>query len=239
MPLDSSFRAYRLSTLPASINGPFARQLTGALGEMQDEELGLLETAVKCRLPKFCPDDGLDKLARVFAIERYAGESASAHRARLAAAFPTWERAGSAASIETQLEAFGFTSARCWEYYEAPLAQGGNTASFFVELGTGQGIEEQEWGSFTWGEGTTWGTTATEEQLDAIMRIVVKWKAAISLPVSVVFHFSKAKMVWGVSPWGLAWGGTSVVVWLSTLWGQSLTWGGAPWGTGRWIWERK
>jgi len=186
MPRDSSFRAYRLSTLPASIDGPFARELTGALGDLQDEELDLLEVAIKCRLPKYCPDGALDKLGPVFAIERYPGESHTSYRARLEAAWPTWEAAGTAAAIEAQIAAYGY-QATCYETPTFRAGPGAQQHMFWVVLSVSTvfDIGPMALGGWALGEATL-GTNASADIVRAIKRIILKWKAAHAYPVSVI-----------------------------------------------------
>lgn len=238
MPRESSFEAYRPTTLPASIGGPFARLLTSTLGRMQDEELDLLEVAVKARLPRYCPDDGLDKLGAAFQLPRFPGEAHAAYRGRLQAAWTTWEEAGAATSIEGQIRGYGVTDVRCYPNDE--LGDAYEYSAFVVKLGPDfgtTGIGEQLWGDFTWGGDTTWGSTATPAQRNALCRMVLRWKAAHGLPVKVVLDFGEA-FIWGFSTWGDAstWGESSPCEWyLANIWGESMVWGESTWGTGRWF----
>ena len=181
------FAEYNPSLASVPVRGPFGQALQEAIGEQQDAELALLREAMFCHLPDRCPDDGLDALGRHYQIERYAGESHASYRARLVAAWSTWETAGTAAAIEAQLLAFGY-HATCYEAPDFRGSAGDAQHLFWVVLNTGGIVEigPMELGSWVLGDGSTLGTTATAETIATIKRIVLKWKAAHAYPVDVI-----------------------------------------------------
>lgn len=194
MPRESSFEAYNPSTLPASINGPFARKMASVFGRIQDGELDLLEVAVKCRLPATCPDDGLDALGRAFGLERYPGEGHAVYRARLLVAWPTWDEAGAPTSIEGQIEAFGvpdvlmqradegaFWGVNRW-YSRARMRLGPDIGSLtFTTFIIGQGII---------GQAVIGGPHLIPAQRRAIKRIFLRWAAAHCYAADIMIQVS-------------------------------------------------
>jgi len=83
-----------------------------SVGVVQDEELALLRVAALARLPKYCPDDGLDLLGKWFELPRYPGTTDDAYRAQIVAVFPTYVEDGSPQAIVDQLHAFGIADVR-------------------------------------------------------------------------------------------------------------------------------
>ncbi len=167
----SSFETYNPNATPVPLNGTFGRLMGSTLGAQQDEEVALLATAMRCHLPAKCPDDALDKLGAKFKIERYDGESQDSYRARLVAAWETWELAGSAEGVEAQLVAAFGCDARTWMIHELdfgpdPLAM---YSEFWVVIGPNLG---------------TFAGTSTH--VLTAKRIILKWKSAHSYPVELL-----------------------------------------------------
>jgi hypothetical protein len=100
-----SFETWNPEQLPIPVGGDFGEAYAAALGQMQDAELALLRVALLCRFPARCPVDALELLGSWYRLPRYPGESDDVYRARLVAAWETWEEAGSPACVEAQLRA--------------------------------------------------------------------------------------------------------------------------------------
>lgn len=221
----TTFAQWRASKLRPPLTGPMDELFARVFGDEQDRELALLRAAALSRLPATCPDDGLDLLGQAFVLPRFPGESNDSYRARLAAAWPTYEVAGAPDALTESLRAYGFqdvTIARAENFFYATFWY----SAFIVALGPdfgSTGITADAWGSFTWGDPLkTWGSTATPSQLGAVVRQILKWKAAHGMPIGITLVFG------GTPP--------DALVPLVNTWGDEFTWGSTPWGTGRWIW---
>ncbi len=232
-----TFVSVRLAELRDPMNGPQAQALARALGSAQDDEMARLRVAALARLPLYCPDDALDGVGRWLNIERFPSETDDAYRDRIKEAWATWKIAGSADAIVKSLQAYGITDVQVVSDYDFGSTH--DYSMFVVILGPDFGtlaFEEQTWGTFSWGDDSTWGSTATEEQRDQIIGQILKWKSAHSVPVFVCLDFGGG-FIWGVSEWGDAstWGDPDPCLWyLANIWGESMVWGESVWGTGRW-----
>lgn len=215
------FETYNPNAAEPPINGPFGQLLGSTLGAQQDEEVAALRLALLCRLPSKCPDDALDALGGHFRIPRYDAEPHGSYRARLEAAFATWEIAGSDAGIEAQLRAAGIADVRVYADHEGTFGPGSSGAwhtRFWTALGPDWGtwgIGALILGAFTLGGTTTLGSTATLAQIRAVKRIILKWKAHHGYPVRVLAIFGTGAVL-GVGPLTLGsftLGGATVVGW--------------------------
>lgn len=181
-----------------------------ALGSAQDRELVLLRTAALCRLPKLCPDDALDRLGQgEFLLERYPSETDDAYRARLEQAFPIYALGGTALAVISSLRAYGFGGVSALPIFEAsaPIAPATSATSygeFYVFLGPdvgdtgvlplflGSGTLGSPPVTYTWTLGdasSVLGSTLTRDQIVAVKRQILRWKAAHGYPVKVFLLF--------------------------------------------------
>jgi hypothetical protein len=135
-------------------------------------------------------------------IERYPGETDAGYCERLAAAFPTWQSAGTPNAIIRQLNAFGLPDVLVFEEYEYYITTADSYGwKFVVVIGPDYGA--LGWvplllGSWTLGEDSLGITNLQPLQVDALKRIVLKWKQVFSYPLRIVFLFDDA------TPLGLA-----------------------------------
>lgn len=193
------FELARLAELPTMLDGPNGRGCAAALGRAQDVEQAALTDAVLMRYPPRCPADALDILGADSAIERFDGEPdgtaipAVGYHGRLAARWPTWAKAGSAQAIIDSLHAYGITDVAVYQDYEAVYWVGNWYSRFGVRIGP-------DFGSYTWAGPTIDGTliidetvietTATLDQIKAVKRQILKWKAAHAYSVEVTVDYS-------------------------------------------------
>ena len=80
------------------------------MGAMKEELKSRLKQAVKCRMPLLAPPDALQYLGIERGITRGGGESNAAYAARVQRAWDSWQWAGSAFGVLSQLWAIGYTS---------------------------------------------------------------------------------------------------------------------------------
>jgi hypothetical protein len=76
---------------------------------------------------------------------------------------------------------------------------------------------EKIWGDWTWGDGSTWGSTATGSEIADLRRVIRTYTSAHEMPVYAYLRFGQSP-VWGDWKWndGKVWGGdgsvTTVVI---------------------------
>jgi hypothetical protein len=152
----------------------------------------------------------LQQIGATRQIERYAGETDEAYCERIASPFATWGRAGTESAIVVQLNAFGLPQVLVFEEYEYSITDSDEYGwKFVVVIGPDYG--DLGWtgcvlGSCVLGATTLGMGNATPGQLDAVRRIILKWKQVFSYPISAVFLFqmpfrlalqSLARSYWG------------------------------------------
>ena len=167
-----------------------------ALGGAQDAEMALLRVAALARLPTYCPDDGLDLLGQAYALPRYPSEANAAYRARLAAAFPTWAKAGTVQAIIDQLVAFGIPDVHVFvEAGNKPIYAGVWPSRFRVTLGPNfgtTGIGPSQLGMSLTLNQSLLGSTMTVAQRAAIKSLIWFWKAAHGVTCDFLLVYDRA-----------------------------------------------
>jgi hypothetical protein len=158
--------------------------------------------------------DGLSPAGEELSLPRYPQETPQAYESRLARAWTDWQVAGDEASVTAQLTAAGFPGAEI--YYASPLDA--HWSKFFVFYPSGTHTVTSAgpgWGSFTWGDGTTFGPIGiSAEDLRALRKIILKFKPGHWICGGLIFEISGWSYGTGPS-WGdpgLVWGGTQAVV---------------------------
>jgi hypothetical protein len=158
--------------------------------------------------------DGLSPAGNELSLPRYPQETPTAYEARLARAWTDWQVAGDEQSITAQLTAAGFPGAEIYYASEADT----HWSKFFVFYPAGTHsvtAAGPSYGSFLWGDGTTYGPTGiSAEDLRALRKIILKFKPAHYICGGLVFELTGWS--YGTGPlWGdpgLVWGGTQAVV---------------------------
>lgn len=135
----------------------------------------------------------LQRIGETRNIERYAGETDAGYCERLAAAFPTWTKGATPSAIITQLNAFGLPMVAVWEEYAYNITGASEYGWRFVVL-LGPSFGSLGWqgltlGSWVLGEDSLGVTGITSAQIDAIKRIILKWKQVFSYPLYILFLF--------------------------------------------------
>lgn len=162
-----------------------------------DEQTEIIDTkakdAIKVSFVREAPSDALDHHGWSRSFERFPGEGDSAYRARLLRAFDWWSSAGTAnaplpnggvGGLVGIITAYlgGAAVVEVHPYNEPWRGPGhvlGWWSHFWVVL-KDTGFTAREYGSPTptWGDGGTWGSSATEAQASTVKRLVQLFKGA-------------------------------------------------------------
>ena len=161
------------------------------------------------------PPDALPLASRERRMPRYPGETLTAHRFRLWDAWSAYEFGASKKAIEDQLRQAGFPGK---VIYSGPYWEENYYSQFWVYFPPGSHTitaPAPKWGSFAYGDGTTYGPVGiTFAQLEALKDLVKKWKDSQWICRAMVFEISGwlygTGHKWGEP--GLKWGGKSAVV---------------------------
>lgn len=164
-------------------------------------------------LEPVAPPDGIPLIGKERKIPRNPGESLINYRMRVWDAWSAYAFGGSKTAIETQLEIAGFPGQ---VMYSGPFGEPDHYSQFWVYFPAGTHsvtAAGPEWGSFDWGDGTTWGPVGMPvEQIHALIDMILKWKNSQWVCRALVFEISG--FLYGTGKrWGEhTWGGSSAAV---------------------------
>lgn len=170
-----------------------------AIDAMYDETV----EGVKARFPGVGPEDSLQYIGNDRVIERGPNESSSSYVLRLRKAFDTWAVAGNAAKMLEALRIYylpalppirAVSDRAVWhaisndEALNVTRTAGANWnwdgtvkphRGWVIIDSTAGPYAAKTWGDgHAYGDGTTWGSTANAQDVNAIQRLVRKWKPA-------------------------------------------------------------
>lgn len=227
-------REFALKIAPRWLQtGPGASVLY-TIGAVLDAGIDGTWEGIQARMPLEADVSALSAIGADRRIVRGFDETDDAYRLRLAAHLEAWRYAGHARAVFGAVQGYlsGYdvpmrivTNAGFWYHVDAA-----GTLTWERQLGTWDWdgtpaawwrfwliiyppadlwVAEDDWGAGEWGDGGTWGTTATPEQVAAIRGLVKTWKAAHSKCEWIVIAFDGASFdpsapepdgLWG--PWG-------------------------------------
>lgn len=131
-------------------------------------------------LDEECPDDVVPLIGAERRMPRYPGESVAAYKKRLFQAWEWYERGGDEDTITAQLAAAGYPGAVVLTPWDTTIEPPGYWSHFIVTLPPGSHpvtAVAPVWGSFNWGDGTTYGPVGLSAAQGAVLRAIVrKWK---------------------------------------------------------------
>lgn len=188
-----TFRQWALELAPPWLLGPVGEKYTQWLGLLEDLNV---ETALQAmKASKLLADtfhmSGLRYIGMERIMPRYPSETDSAYLVRLVGAWVAWKQAGTWQAIVSQLAAYGVTAQVYVQNRAGPLGVAGsgsawdwdddsaNWSRFFVVI-TSHPWSSWDWGAVgvTYGDGHTWGSTATVEEVTGVREIIKHWKRA-------------------------------------------------------------
>lgn len=159
-----------------------------SIGEMEDELSAWLRLALRTRFPSVAPGDALAEIAYNQNLEPPVGAMGgdAAVRAYLANPWLKWEKAGTRQRLLEELALLGYSSCDIisWSDLVAagnpPTVFGGFSSFFYVIIRKpNPWLPPGKWGDGAdWGGGSKWGSTATWAEIQAIRRVIKKWKPA-------------------------------------------------------------
>lgn len=212
-----SYRTFLTRLVPSWLQRAVSELFLRAHGDALDELATKAKDATKAGLVAVASSDALPYHGLERGLPRFAGESDASHRARLVAAWETYETAGTRAGPLSTGGTYGLVGmlsaalpgvtvqVRAYrDPYLGPLRRG-YWSEFWVVL-TGVPWTIRTWGTGTWGDGSTWGSTATQEQAETAKNIVRTFKAAHEWCPAIVVVFEGR--TWGD---GSEWGDPGVV----------------------------
>lgn len=203
-----TYRQYQRELLPPPLRGDFGEVYAGDLGAAKDAVVTLAKDAVYAGqivdadgLGRQGPDDALAKLGADADLEQGPVESPQDYRARILGAWDIWGWAGTPYGYSLAFERLKrpvrgarFVSASEWAapdglsgwsrfwpiVWTGALAFGRFTyGPWALYGGDASGFELVEYGGgWDFGDGTTYGSSATVEELAEIRAALAKWKNA-------------------------------------------------------------
>lgn len=218
------------------------RFMIGMVGVVADLLLEAVEqaTTVGWLNRKTLPVDALKDIGENANIQRVTGETNDNYKSRLFRKWELWEESATSKFAENSFTPFGVAAAditlkttRDWVVDDSP-----NWSRWWIILDGSAGNlpwSELLWNGFAWGTpGTTWGTTATQEEIFGVIRLLCKWKSAHEIGVEIIILYGAT--LWGHGdPWGSprTWNSsTDIVRWpLGRFWGSAYT--PKTWGTSK------
>lgn len=191
------YRTWAMQIVPTWLRGPWSEKLVSAVAlpfDMLAELSRFAGASSYFSEPEFAPD-ALTYLGRERLMPRYPGESAAAYKARLWAAWDAWKQAGTTQGLTSQLAAWGVTAEikEMWDWdWDGDTD---NWSRFWVVI-TGHPWAGTNWGEFEYGDGTTYGSSASADDIASVRSLVRKWKPAHMVCENIIVVINPA--LWAV-----------------------------------------
>jgi len=198
------YETWQQGDVPSWLAGPRGLAWFAAHGRAKDLMVAGARVAVKCAFVADCPGDALPWLGFARRLPRYPGDTDTTYRARLLAAWTLWQQAGTRAGLLALLSALGFPHAAIYDARDStppgevswpPGGDASNWSRFWVFLDTTVdnpfGWVERVWGDpWAYGDGSTWGSTATVAQIDLLRAALRLFKPAHVLCSGIYVDFA-------------------------------------------------
>lgn len=213
-----TFEALRVRGVNKTIlDGPYGRAWQRVFGTVADVQLGRLRDAVSASWPTYAPEDALTYIADERDLERLGvlpsgtPEALAVYRPRLRAAWRIWRRGGSAEGVVEALSWMAVAARVLRRQDYAPPPTAGTPyvrtfarmawAQFDLLTGATPDLGLLKWGDFAWGDGSTWGTTLSVDDIASMRRLIRRHKAAHE--TCTYLHVTESTgAIWGTFQWG-------------------------------------
>jgi hypothetical protein len=224
-----TYKNFQADSAPPALQHERWRAFTGALGDAKDAVALAARDALRSMLVGECPEDALAHIAAERRLERFPTETTEQHRARLAAAWASFEFLGTKAGLVGALTAAGHSpvvyeanaAAPPWWVGAWPPASEGPMPSAWVgtwpvPAGDVAGwpsrfwvdLKLTAWSPWTWGSGPfwgdedrTWGSTATRAEVALVKRIIRRWRPAHCVCIGVFVELTdSSRILWPTWP---------------------------------------
>jgi hypothetical protein len=220
------------------LSGPTGTRYQRVLGRAMDRELDRLTWARRSRWPDWAPSDALLYIGGERGLEQVVimgrptlREPEPDYRGRLRGAWYIWQEAG---SQQIHVDAFRWTGLtnvtvhrrKDWSFPDDASAPSPYVRAFQHSVWSQFDIlvdKPLPWQIVRWGDGHnwggpwTWGTTATQAEVEQLRRLARRFASGHDTPMWLVLAFGN----------GRVWGG-----W---VWGDGGLWGGGDLPTVRWL----
>jgi len=252
------FRELLYDISPTWLQNAIGERFVGAIGYTSDLFAQAFFESIRVSWIRSAPPDALGALGEDSGIERVPKETDQQYQARLFDRWDQWIESATELFAANTLAPFGVPAAAVdvvadYEWSADPASTWWSRWWIIIDaLNHEVPWSVLQWGGPTWqqwGQGNdcgayTWGSTATQPEIGAVMEYLAKWKSAHEVGVCLYLDFGGH--IWGAPPpWGApkTWGG-DVVCWpLGSFWGTkyaTVNWGGsAPYNGTAALWGIK
>lgn len=201
-------------------SGPNGAAWQGVFGGAMDNQVNRLYYAVECRYPEVAPLDSLYYIANERGLERVLVigtggtlEAESLHRLRLKHAWTIWSMSGSQQGHKDELGWMGLNAVqvlRRKEFSTPPPVGSAYVRAFAIQVWSQfdilvrkpMPITELLWGSgWTWGDGSTFGSSLVSAEIEQIRRVIRTHKSAHDTCTYLYLDFNGGP-IFGTFLWG-------------------------------------
>lgn len=183
-----SLYGYFRDQLPGDYLAGAGEALWRGLGDPLDVLVLAAKDAVRARLPRLGPVEALPHLAANYDLDYPARLSVAEVRGYLADPWSKWRAAGTRRRLLEEIALLGYPQAQIVAYRDLvdagqpPTVFGGISSFWYLVIKKPNPWQPPgKWGADgTWRGGAKWGSTATWQEIQAIRRVIAKWKPAAS-----------------------------------------------------------
>lgn len=199
----TDYKDWQVQQAPPWLQQPMGTNWLTAQGLLKDSILEAMKRAVGARFYDFAPPDGLDHVGKTFDIERAYAADDNKYRTQLAAAWATWQQAGTAVGLSNIIKSLGYTNVII-----AENGVGSQWFQFTVVLQppfpwTMNMLADGLWqDAGNLDDGGTWAFAVPDGEDARIGRTIRKYKGAHTYCVWVVYYISGELWGYPSGNWG-------------------------------------
>jgi hypothetical protein len=167
------------------------------------------------------PPDAMLYVGRESGLPRYATDTDANHKARVAARWDIWPKAGkrptpTTGGVVEALLSYGLTNVHMVRNYDwrdqGPPGEMANWSRFWIVI-KDPPWQPLTWDNFNWGDDVSWGSTATETEIRTIRSIIESHRDGANICAGIIVVFTGN--IWGDIDldWdGFDWGGEELLI---------------------------